>query len=81
MKNIKHVKQTGPVPVPKPVAVLLPDDVQEYRLRAAAMQTAQHNALMVSEAYQAWIKKTLEKYGLQGKYNLDLQTGHVTKAE
>lgn len=54
---------------------LKPADLQEFRLRHAAMTVAAHNQLLVQEAYQSWIKKTLGEYGLSGKYLIDAQTG------
>lgn len=56
-------------------------DLTEFRLRSTAMQAASHNLLMVQEAYQGWIIKTLAKYGLAGRYDVNPQTGEMVKKE
>ena len=56
-------------------------DLGEFRLRSVAMQTASHNVLLVGEAYQAWIIKTLAKYGLAGRYEVNPGTGEMVKKD
>jgi len=72
-----------PISVPAPVVhpKMGPGDLVEFRLRSAAMQAASHNLLMVQEAYQSWIIKTLSKYGLSGRYNINPQTGEMVASQ
>jgi len=53
-------------------------DLQEFRLRRATLDTARFNFLMIEEAYNRWCKDICNKYGLSGKYDIDVQTGAIT---
>ena len=76
MKNHKQRKPSNP-PNPRMNAA----DLTEFRLRSTAMQAAAHNLLMVQESYQGWIIKTLAKYGLAGKFDVNPQTGEMMKKD
>jgi hypothetical protein len=67
------------------VKVLSPKDLQELTLRfqtlqAAnqALQKATFTKVMVEEAYQARVAKTLEEYGCKGQFDIDFKTGVIT---
>lgn len=77
----KRIKKKSSKVVAVPGPRLSPGDLQEFCLRSKATQAAAHNLLMVQEAYQAWIIKTLAKYGLSGKFNINPSTGEMVKAE
>lgn len=58
-------------------AILSPEDLQEFRLRHAALTAAAHQHLMVNEAYQRWVKDMGARYEIKGQFNIDAQTGVV----
>lgn len=53
-------------------------DLQEFRLRHAALVAVAHQHLMVQDSYQHWVKAAGERYGFKGEVQIDLQTGQMT---
>lgn len=59
-------------------ASLTPEELQEYGLRWVALRAARHNAMMVQEAHDAWLRGKIQERGLKGEYGVDLKTGELT---
>ena len=57
---------------------LTPEQLQEFRLRYSALNTARAQFLMVEEAFNTWVAETGKKLRVRGKLNIDIQTGEVT---
>jgi len=64
--------------VPHKAIVLSPEDLQEFTLRRATLNTAKFQALMVEESFQTWSKTLRDKYKLPVKFEIDPTTGVVT---
>ena len=65
-----------------PVIKLTPEDLQEWHLRRATVNTAKFQSLMVEEAYTIWAKTLRTKYGIPTvKFEIDPQTGIVRPKE
>lgn len=59
-------------------------DMQEYRLRLAAVNralqertAAAHAHMLIEEACQQWLTKKVVEYGMQGKVTIDGVTGEL----
>lgn len=52
-------------------------ELNEFRLRRAALDQARALYAMVEEAYVAWNVRLMAQYGLQGRYTIDPADGIV----
>jgi hypothetical protein len=66
----------------KPDIKLSPEDLQEFHLRRATLNSAKFQSLMVEEAYIVWSKTLRGKYKVPTvKFDIDPQTGMITPKE
>ena len=64
----------------KPVK-LSPEDLDEFKLRSAALQNARATLIMLQESFLEWSKGLRDRYGLPGKFEVNVQTGRAAPAE
>jgi hypothetical protein len=66
----------------KPVIRLSEDDLREFNIRNATLQSARCQFLMVEEAHIVWSRNVRAKYAIPTvKFNIDPHSGIVTPKE
>jgi hypothetical protein len=70
----KTKKVTKKKKAKKPRQLSAPE-LQEFRLRLNALQTAKATQVMVEEAYTAWLESVRKQYRIRGKFTVDKATG------
>ena len=78
IKSITRKLHVSPVPEALKKACLSPKDLMELQLRAQALTAITHQRMLVEEAYQAWVAKTLLAYGCAGQFDIDMRSGELT---
>ena len=56
---------------------LTPTELEEFRLRRVTLDQARNQLLMVGEAYQGWLARTLTTHGLRGKFTVNPADGAI----
>lgn len=56
---------------------LIPADLKEFRYRRAALEQQCVALAMMQENFEAWIADLKVKYGVRGKFDIDITTGQL----
>jgi hypothetical protein len=77
-KQIRLKKQLSPAPMESPQVILLSTaELEEFTLRQGCLQRIGCEHLMVQEAYQSYVKRIGEKYGVKGQFTIDRRNGEI----
>lgn len=61
--------------------VLGPGDLNEFRVRRAAVDQAVLASAMIQAGYGAWADELRARYGIVGKFDVNLATGEIVMRE